>query len=117
MAGEVRPDPSGSPYGVVTGFVRTGAGQPLGHCGLLPYPVSPLAASLKEKLYLTNSDGSYRLPLPAGAYTIRVQPDSPSGGSLFGEVTGVVVTAGQETQADIVVTEQDGPSPSQPESR
>jgi hypothetical protein len=104
MVGEDRPTPSGSPYGVVTGFVRTAAGQPMDHCGLLPYPVSPLAGRLTEKLYLTNSDGSYRLPLPAGAYTIRAQPDSPSGGSLFGEVADVVVTVGQETHADIVVT-------------
>jgi hypothetical protein len=106
MAGEDRPTPSGSPYGVVTGFVRTAARRPIDHCGLLPYPVSPLAGRLTEKLYLTSSDGSYRLPLPAGAYTIKVQPDSPSGGSLFGEVTDVVVTAGQETRADIVVTDQ-----------
>jgi hypothetical protein len=61
---------------------------------------------IEEMGYLTQHDGSYRLLLPAETYTIQVFADSPSGTPLFGEVTGVVVTAGKETRADIVVTEQ-----------
>jgi hypothetical protein len=60
---------------------------------------------IEEMGYLTQQDGSYRLSLPAETYTIQVFADSPSGARLYGEVTGVVVTAGQETRADIVVTD------------
>jgi hypothetical protein len=86
--------------------VRSAAGQLVADCGLLPRPTSPIAADLREILYLTGPDGSYRLPLPAGTYTIGALTDSPSGGSLSGEVTDVVVTAGHETRADITVTER-----------
>ena len=103
-------------HGVVTGFVRTGAGQPVAGCGLLPRAVSPIAAALKEILHLTSSDGSYQLALPAGTYTIGALTDSPSGGSLSGEVTDVIVTAGRQTRADITVTGQP-PDPAQPPRR
>jgi hypothetical protein len=98
--------PSGRVYGVVKGFVRSASGQPVAECGLLPRPTSPIAARLKEKMLTTNSDGSYRLHLPLGTYTIGALTDSPSGGSLYGEVTDVVVTADHETLASIVVTAQ-----------
>jgi hypothetical protein len=108
MANEDMPIQSRRPDGLVTGFVRTDTGEPVARTGLLPYPTSSIAASLKEKVWLTRDDGSYRLPLPAGTYTIRVISTSASGESMFGEVTGVVVTAHQETPAvDIVLTEQE----------
>jgi hypothetical protein len=98
--------PSRKPYGVVKGFVRSGTGRPVARCGLLPRPASAIASSLKEILHTTGSDGSYRFALPVGTYTIGALTDSPSGGSLYGEVTDLVVIIDQETLADIVVTEQ-----------
>jgi hypothetical protein len=108
MSGVDATPPSGRVYGVVKGFVQSGSGQPVAGCGLLPRPTSPLAAGLKEKMLTTNSDGSYRLHLPLGTYTIGALTDSASGGPLYGEVTDVVVTAHHETLASIVVTEHPG---------
>jgi hypothetical protein len=96
---------SGEVYGDVRGSAHLESGQPVANGGVVPVPVSPPEVGIEEMGYLTQRDGSYRLLLPAETYTIQVFADSPSGTPLYGEVTGVVVTAGQETRADIVVND------------
>jgi hypothetical protein len=98
------PSRSGVVYGVVWGFARLESGEPVEDGGVIPDPVSPPEGGLEEILHMTGQDGSFRLALPPQTYTIGVYAESASGASLHGEVTGVVITAGQETRADIVVT-------------
>jgi hypothetical protein len=64
------------------------------------------AAAIPDILYLTGEDGSCRLELPAGTYTIKVNGTSMSGTPISAEVAGVVVTGGSKTSVDITVTEQ-----------
>jgi hypothetical protein len=90
--------------GDVHGWARLESGDPVANGRLVPVPQSAPAVSIEEIGYLTKLDGFFRLSLPAETYTIRVFADSPSGAPLYGEVTGVVITAGQETLADILVT-------------
>jgi hypothetical protein len=59
-------------------------------------------------LYLAGGDGSYRLELPAGTYTIKVDGTSMSGTPVSAEVAGVVVTGGNNATVDITVTERQG---------
>lgn len=68
----------------------------------MPVEVEP------DILYLTGEDGSYRLELPAGTYTIKVNGTSMSGTPVSAEVAGVVVTGGNNTSVDITVTEHQG---------
>ena len=98
------PSRSAEVLGDVHGRARLESGDPVANGRLVPVPESASAASIEEIGYLTKLDGSFRLSLPAENYTIRVFADSPSGAPLYGEVTGVVVTAGQDTRADILVT-------------
>ncbi|TQN27617.1 hypothetical protein FHX37_4341 [Haloactinospora alba] len=52
---------------------------------------------------LTGADGRYHWPLPPATYTLTAHcPEDGSGGGT-GEVTGVVVTDGRESTADITV--------------
>jgi hypothetical protein len=98
-------DPMEEGYGEVLGFARLKSGEPVAEGSVEPLPGSPVG--LRDICWLTRQDGSYLLPLPAQTYTIQVFADSPSGSPLFGEVTGVLVTAGQQTRApDIVVTDR-----------
>jgi hypothetical protein len=99
-------DPSRSEevLGDVRGRARLESGDPVANGRLVLVPESAPGEGSEEIGYLTRLDGSFRLSLPAETYTIQVFADSPSGVPLYGEVTGVVVTAGEETPADILVT-------------
>ena len=99
---------TGSRWGVVRGFVKGAAGPPARDCGIWGEPAAPPAAAIPDILYLTGEDGSYRLELPAGTYTIKVNGTSMSGTPVSAEVAGVVVTGGNNTTVDITVTERQG---------
>lgn len=90
--------------GDVHGWARLESGDPVANARLVPVPASASAEGIEEIGYLTRQDGSFRLSLPAETYTIAVFADSSSGVPLYGEAAGVVITAGQETRADILVT-------------
>jgi len=106
--------------GLVTGTVRYASGQPADDLGVgaqptafPPGPPDPLAGGLRELLMRTNADGRYRLDVPPATYTIRVHGTSPAGEDVWGQVAGIIVSAGSEVTVDVTVTEGDSWGPGQ----
>jgi hypothetical protein len=99
-------DNPGPVRGIVSGMVRRPSGQPVPRGHLEPVWITPPAGRVSEIGRLTSPDGTYRFGLPAATYTIKVYATASDGTSLYGEATEVIVTAGQETRADIVVAER-----------
>jgi hypothetical protein len=106
MTGTRADSGSAAADGTVSGVVRHQSGQPMPEARLLRVAMPPASVRLPEVAFLTSADGSYRLWLPSATYTIHVYAEAPDDTPLYGEATGVVVTAGQDTRADIVVAEQ-----------
>jgi hypothetical protein len=90
------------------------SGEPVGDCGVVYYPTTPLTAAVPSRGRCTNADGVYNYPLPAGTFTMaangrvsRVGADGRTVGvPVLGKVTGVVVSPRQITTADVIATER-----------
>jgi hypothetical protein len=101
-------------WGLVRGIVRLTSGEPVGDCGVVYYPTTPLTAAVSSRGCCTNADGVYNYPLPAGTFTMaangrvsRVGADGRTVGvPVLGKVTGVVVSPRQITTADVIATER-----------
>ncbi len=96
------------------GTVRLASGEPVGGCCVVYYAMGPHTDRIPDIGILTDADGVYSYPLPAGTYTMAANGDvsrvGTAGGTVavpvFGKVTGVMVPARQIVTADITATER-----------
>ena len=101
-------------WGLVRGTVRLASGEPVEGCGVVYYAMTPPTDRISDIGILTNADGVYDYPLPAGTYTMAANGDvsrlSAAGGTVavpvIGKVTGVTVSARQIVTADITATQR-----------
>jgi Carboxypeptidase regulatory-like domain len=92
--------------GSVSGVVRRQSGQPVPEARLQRVAMPPASFRLPEVAYETMTDGSYWIGVPPATYLIQAYAEAEDDSPLYGEATEVVVTAGQDTRADIVLTER-----------
>ena len=103
-------------WGLVRGTVRLASGEPVEGCGVVYYAMTPPADRISDIGILTDADGVYDYPLPAGTYTMAANGDvsrvSAAAGTVavpvIGKVTGVTVSARQIVIADITATQRPG---------
>jgi len=101
-------------WGLVRGTVRLASGEPVGGCCVVYYAMGPPTDRIPDIGILTDADGVYSYPLPAGTYTMAANGDvsrvGAAGGTVavpvIGKVTGVTVSARQIVTADITATER-----------
>jgi hypothetical protein len=101
-------------WGMVRGAVRLATGEPVEGCGVIWYALTPPTAPIPSIGHSTNSEGVYGCPLPAGPYTMAanglVAWASAEGEivevPVIGKATGVVISARQIVNVDIVATER-----------
>ena len=101
-------------WGLVRGTVRLTSGEPVEGCCVVYYAMGPPADRIPDIGILTDADGVYSYPLPAGPYTMAANGDvsrvGEAGGTVavpvIGKVTGVTVPARQIVTADITATER-----------
>jgi hypothetical protein len=100
-------------WGLVRGTVRLASGETVGGC-VVYYAMGPPTDRILDIGILTDADGVYSYPLPAGTYTMAANGDvsrvGAAGGTVavpvIGKVTGVTVSARQIVTADITATER-----------
>ena len=98
------------------GTVRLASGEPVEGCGVVYYAMTPPTDRISDIGILTDADGVYDYPLPAGTYTMAANGDvsrvSAAAGTVavpvIGKVTGVTVSARQIVIADITATQRPG---------
>jgi hypothetical protein len=101
-------------WGLVSGTVRLTSGEPVEGCCVIYYAMGPPTDRIPDIGILTDADGVYSYPLPAGTYTMAANGDvsrvGAAGGTVavpvIGKVTGVTVSARQIVTADITATER-----------
>ena len=101
-------------WGLVRGTVRLTSGEPVEGCCVVYYAMGPPTDRIPDIGILTDADGVYSYPLPAGTYTMAANGDvsrvGAAGGTVavpvIGKVTGVMVSARQIVTADITATER-----------
>ena len=101
-------------WGLVRGTVRLTSGEPVEGCCVVYYAMGPPTDRIPDIGILTDADGVYSYPLPAGPYTMAANGDvsrvGEAGGTVavpvIGKVTGVTVSARQIVTADITATER-----------
>ncbi len=90
--GAYRPDQTGCPTHPYAGVTLT-------------FTLTPPVGKGSEKAVITDSNGSYRIDLAPGTYSVRAAGPGDQVGSLA-ESRQVVVTAGKTVTADFVYTIQ-----------
>jgi hypothetical protein len=101
-------------WGLVRGTIRLASGEPVEGCCVVYYAMGPPTDRINDIGILTNADGVYSYPLPAGTYTMAANGDVSRAGAaggtvavpVIGKVTGVAVSARQIVTADITATER-----------
>ncbi|MGA8455337.1 MAG: hypothetical protein WB800_08035 [Streptosporangiaceae bacterium] len=101
-------------WGLVRGTVRLTSGEPVEGCCVVYYAMGPPTDRIPDIGILTDVDGVYSYPLPAGTYTMAANGDvsrvGAAGGAVavpvIGKVTGVMVSARQIVTAHITATER-----------
>jgi hypothetical protein len=101
-------------WGLVRGSVRLASGEPVEGCCVVYYAMGPPTDRINDIGILTDADGDYSYPLPAGTYIMAANGNfsrvGAAGGTVavpvIGKVTGVTVSARQIVTADITATER-----------
>ncbi|MGC1284270.1 MAG: hypothetical protein WA895_15145 [Streptosporangiaceae bacterium] len=94
--------------------MRLTSGEPVEGCCVVYYAMGPPTDRIPDIGILTDVDGVYSYPLPAGTYTMAANGDvsrvGAAGGAVavpvIGKVTGVMVSARQIVTAHITATER-----------
>ena len=92
--------PSGN--GTVSGVVTDTSGKPLTNCNMIPEITSRPRPPLNEQGYLTGSDGSYSITLPAATYTLTALCSETPGAEEV-STTELVVAEGEEEIIDFEI--------------
>jgi hypothetical protein len=101
-------------WGLVRGSVRLASGEPVEGCCVVYYAMGPPTDRINDIGILTDADGVYSYPLPAGTYIMAANGNfsrvGAAGGTVavpvIGKVTGVTVSARQIVTADITATKR-----------
>ncbi len=86
--------------GTLAGVVKDEDGKPVAGVTVTAYLTGSKIVTSGEPTTVTDVDGKYTLDLDAGTYTIKFVKD----GYDFKDMEGVVISAGEETTEDVVLT-------------
>ncbi|MFI0937692.1 carboxypeptidase-like regulatory domain-containing protein [Streptomyces sp. NPDC021020] len=92
-------DASAREWGTIRGVVTTAGGEAVGGYAVSAVPDSPRPLPLMGNI--TNGEGRFGIPLPAGGYVIRVR--HPDSAGVFFESAHVLLAKAEEAFVTITV--------------